>query len=75
MRDLAVTCNKLNSIYISFRCGYQKVDGKVITKHDKELNQRTNGKRMMAMAPGIQTGDGGAFDMYVNSFPVLYKIH
>ena len=49
------------------RCGYQKLGGTIITKHDKELNHRTNGKRMMAMAPGIQTGDGGAFDMQLSN--------
>ena len=48
---------------MSFRCGYQKIGGSIVTKHDKDINHRANSKRMMAMAPGIQTGDGGAFDM------------
>ena len=56
-------CIRDRFCYVLFRCGYQKVGGTIVTKHDKELNHRTNGKRMMAMAPGIQTGDGGAFDM------------
>ena len=49
------------------RCGYQKIGGSIITKHDKELSQRSNGKRIMAFPPGIQTGDGGSFDMQLSN--------
>jgi len=45
------------------RCGYKKLGEKMITKHDKEICQRENAKRIMEFPPGIQTGDGGGFDM------------
>jgi len=49
------------------RCGYKKIGEKMVTKHDKEINQRENAKRMMEFPPGIQTGDGGGFDMQVSN--------
>ena len=49
------------------RCGYKKLGEKMITKHDKEICQRENAKRIMEFPPGIQTGDGGGFDMQVGS--------
>ena len=49
------------------RCGFKKIGDKVVTKHDKELSQRENAKRIMEFPPGIHTGDGGSFDMQVNN--------
>jgi RIO kinase 3 len=49
------------------RCGYQKIGKTIITKHDKELNQRSNGKRVMALPPGIHTGDGGELHMKLSN--------
>ena len=49
------------------RCGFKKVGDKVVTKHDKELSQRENAKRIMEFPPGIHTGDGGSFDMQINN--------
>jgi len=48
-------------------CGYKKIGEKVITKHDKEISQRENAKRIMEFPPGIQTGDGGGFDMQLSN--------
>jgi RIO kinase 3 len=39
------------------RCGYKKVGDTFVTKHDKEVSQRSNGKRIMEFPPGIQTGE------------------
>jgi len=44
-------------------CGYKKIGDKLVTKHDKEITQRANAKRVMEFPPGIHTGDGGGFDM------------
>merc|ERR1719433_2566676 len=49
------------------RCGFKKIGDKVVTKHDREISQRENAKRIMEFPPGIQTGDGGSFDMQVNN--------
>ena len=50
------------------RCGYRKAaDGTIVTKHDKEQSQRENGKRIMEFPPGIETGDGGGFDMQLSN--------
>ena len=49
------------------RCGYKKLGEKMVTKHDKEITQRENAKRIMEFPPGILTGDGGGFDMQVKS--------
>jgi RIO kinase 3 len=48
------------------RCGYKKLGEKMVTKHDKEITQRENAKRIMEFPPGIHTGDGGGFDMQVD---------
>jgi len=48
-------------------CGYKKVGNKLVTKHDKEITQRENAKRIMEFPPGIQTGDGGGFDMQISN--------
>ena len=45
------------------RCGYKKLGEKIVTKHDTEITQRENAKRIMEFPPGIHTGDGGGFDM------------
>ena len=49
------------------RCGFKKIGDKVVTKHDKEISQRENAKRIMEFPPGIDTGDGGGFDMQLNN--------
>ncbi|XP_059098502.1 serine/threonine-protein kinase RIO3-like [Tigriopus californicus] len=49
------------------RCGYKQVDGKTITKHDSELSQRSNGRRIMEFPPGIDTGDGGGIEMKLSN--------
>jgi len=48
-------------------CGYKKVGDKLVTKHDSEISQRENAKRMMEFPAGIQTGDGGGFDMQISN--------
>lgn len=48
-------------------CGYKKVGDKLVTKHDREISQRTNAKRVMEFPPGIETGDGGGFDMHLSN--------
>jgi len=45
-----------------FRCGYKKVGGTIVTKHDREMSERSNGRRMMEFPPGIDTGDGAALN-------------
>ena len=40
---------------------------KMITKHDKELTQRENAKRIMENCDAIMTGDGGNFDMQLSN--------
>ena len=45
---------------ISSRCGYKKIGGQIVTKHDREISERSNGRRMMEFPPGIETGDGAA---------------
>jgi len=49
------------------RCGFKMVGEKMVTKHDKEISQRENAKRIMEFPPGIQTGDGGGFDMQLSN--------
>jgi len=49
------------------RRGYKMQGEKMVTKHDKELSQRTNAKRIMEFPPGIHTGDGGGFDMQISN--------
>ncbi len=33
-----------------------------MTKHDREMSERSNGRRMMEFPPGIHTGDGAALN-------------
>ena len=50
------------------KCGYKKLpEGKYVTKHDKEISQRSNGKRIMEFNCGIETGDGGGLDMQLSN--------
>ena len=50
------------------RCGYKKTsDGTIITKHDREISQRSNGKRIMSMKVDLKTGDGGGLDMQLSN--------
>jgi len=50
------------------RCGYKKnSDGTITTKHDKETNHRSNGKRIMSMKMDLKTGDGGGLDMQLSN--------
>jgi len=51
------------------KCGYKKLANtdKMITKHDKELTQRENAKRIMENCDAIMTGDGGNFDMQLSN--------
>ena len=39
--------------------GVKKNGENVVTKHDKELSQRKNAKRIMEFPPGLDMGDGG----------------
>jgi RIO kinase 3 len=48
-------------------CGYKVVDHRLVTKHDREITQRENAKRVMEFPAGIQTGDGGGFDMQISN--------
>ena len=49
------------------RCGYKKVGDNIVTKHDREISERNNGKRIMEFPPGIETGDGGGCDMQLSN--------
>eukprot|EP00095_Tigriopus_kingsejongensis_P006679 snap_masked-scaffold25_size650667-processed-gene-0.0 protein:Tk06679 transcript:snap_masked-scaffold25_size650667-processed-gene-0.0-mRNA-1 annotation:"serine threonine-protein kinase rio3" len=49
------------------RCGYKVVGGQVVTKHDRDISQRNNGRRIMEFPPGIETGDGGGMDMMLSN--------
>ena len=49
------------------RCGYKKVGDSIVTKHDREISERNNGKRIMEFPPGIETGDGGGCDMQLSN--------
>ena len=42
-------------------------DGTIITKHDREISQRSNGKRIMSMKVDLKTGDGGGLDMQLSN--------
>ena len=39
--------------------GVKKNGENVVSKHDKELSQRKNAKRIMEFPPGLDMGDGG----------------
>merc|ERR1719369_2355812 len=49
------------------RCGFKMLGKKMVTKHDREITQRENAKRIMEFPPGIETGDGGGFDMQLSN--------
>ena len=49
------------------RCGYKLIGEKIVTKHDREISQRENAKRIMEFPSGIETGDGGGFDMQLSN--------
>jgi hypothetical protein len=49
-------------LFLLYRCGYKKVGGQIVTKHDREMSERSNGRRMMEFPPGIHTGDGAALN-------------
>lgn len=49
------------------KCGYKKVGNSIVTKHDREISERNNGKRIMEFPPGIETGDGGGCDMQLSN--------
>ena len=49
------------------RRGYKKKGETIVTKHDSDITQRTNAKRVMEFPPGISTGDGGGFDMHLSN--------
>jgi RIO kinase 3 len=49
------------------RCGYKKIGATIVTKHDREISERNNGKRIMEFPPGIETGDGGGLDMQLSN--------
>ena len=66
-RDLDFFETKEKEVGEMPKSGLKKIGDKVVTKHDKELSQRENAKRIMEFPPGIHTGDGGSFDMQVSS--------
>ena len=49
------------------RCGFKMIGDKIVTKHDIEISKRENAKRMMEFPSGIETGDGGGFDMQLSN--------
>lgn len=48
-------------------CGYVKHGEKLVTKHDLAISGRKNAVRIMNLPPGINTGDGGGFDMKLSN--------
>lgn len=50
--------------------GYVKHGEKMVTKHDLAISGRKNAVRIMNLPPGINTGDGGGFDMQLSN-----KVH
>ena len=44
-----------------------QINGEIVTKHDKDLSGRQNGRRVMDLDPGISTGDGGGMDMKLSN--------
>lgn len=47
--------------------GYVKHGEKMVTKHDLAISGRKNAVRIMNLPPGINTGDGGGFDMQLSN--------
>ena len=66
-RDLDFFATKEKELGEMPKSGLKKVGDKIVSKHDKELSQRENAKRIMEFPPGIHTGDGGSFDMQVQT--------
>lgn len=57
-------------------CGYVKHGRELVTKHDLNISGRKNAERIMNLPPGINTGDGGGFDMQIsNKVCTLLCIH
>lgn len=48
-------------------CGYVKHGNKIVTKHDSKISGRKNAERVMNLPPGINTGDGGGFNMHLSN--------
>lgn len=48
-------------------CGYIRQGSKMVTKHDLKISGRKNAERFMNLPPGINTGDGGGFDMQLSN--------
>lgn len=48
-------------------CGYVKHGKGIVTKHDLAISGRKNAERIMNLPPGINTGDGGGFDMHLSN--------
>ena len=51
---------------IGFR-GYTRQGDKMVTKHDPQIAGRKNAERIMNLPPGINTGDGGGFNMNISN--------
>lgn len=64
--DSYETADKDNSNQLP-KAGFKKVGNNIVTKHDRELSERNNGKRIMEFPPGIETGDGGGWDMQLSN--------
>lgn len=56
--------------------GFAKRNGVMTTKHDLEMSARKNACKVMEWESGLNTGDGGNFDMKLNNnvFNAL-KVH
>ncbi|CAL4088804.1 unnamed protein product, partial [Meganyctiphanes norvegica] len=48
-------------------CGYAWHGDEIVTKHDPKIVGRKNAERIMNLPPGINTGDGGGFDMELSN--------
>ncbi|XP_071552159.1 serine/threonine-protein kinase RIO3 [Panulirus ornatus] len=54
--------------------GYVKHGKRLVTKHDLNISGRKNAERIMSLPPGINTGDGGGFDMQLSN-KVFNRLH
>ncbi len=64
--DVYETAAKDQSVQLP-KCGYKKVGDTIVTKHDREITNRNNARRIMEFPPGIETGDGGGLDMQLSN--------
>lgn len=48
-------------------CGYKKVDGSMVTKHDGAMSARKNACKLMSFPPEFETGDGAGFDLQLSN--------